>query len=238
MTVGWTFARGSCAGAAVEQVRDRHRGRAAPAEHLRLPQRSGDVHRLLPRHVQRHRPGAGRDRAAPPRRPGPDGEIDPSGRRRRAWTVDPPAGLRPQRGVLPQLDGRPGHRRPDQIPGCGAGQRHRPGRHLRRYPERWAATGASRAWTATWSSPRTSPQGQHTVQLVAFNSQENVTAFAQSDAAPDQLRDRRQGATQTSPLHWNVGGLQVAWAPYASMSDYNSDTRQSCAARPASRIWY
>ena len=32
-----------------------------------------------------------------------------------------------------------------------------------------------------------------------------------------------QAGSQTVPLHWNVGGLQVAWAPYASMSDYNAN---------------
>jgi hypothetical protein len=38
-----------------------------------------------------------------------------------------------------------------------------------------------------------------------------------------------QSSTQTTALHWNVGGLQVAWAPYASLSDYNADIRQTCA---------
>jgi hypothetical protein len=67
-------------------------------------------------------------------------------------------------------------------------------------------------------------------QNLGSNSQENATAFAQSDALQINFVTGGQGGSQTVPLHWNVGGVQAAWAPYASMADYNSDTRQSCAA--------
>jgi hypothetical protein len=71
--------------------------------------------------------------------------------------------------------------------------------------------------------------GQHKVELVAYNSQENVTSFAQSDALQIDFVTGGQGGSQTVPLHWNVGGLQLGWAPYANQSDYNSDIRQTCA---------
>ncbi|HET9156322.1 MAG TPA: hypothetical protein VFN91_06620 [Myxococcaceae bacterium] len=73
-------------------------------------------------------------------------------------------------------------------------------------------------------------EGSHSIVLLAYNSQENVTAYAETDAFQLTFVTGGQGASQTVPLHWNVGGLQVGWAPYASMSDYNSDTRQSCTA--------
>jgi hypothetical protein len=71
--------------------------------------------------------------------------------------------------------------------------------------------------------------GQHTIVLLAFNSQENVTSYAETD--PLQLNFvTGQAGSQTVPLHWNVGGVQVGWAPYASMSDYNANIQQTCAA--------
>jgi len=76
-------------------------------------------------------------------------------------------------------------------------------------------------------SPYLTP-GVHTIQLVAFSTQEGATAYAQSD--PLQLTfTTGQASTRTLPLHWNVGGLQVGWAPYASVSDYNADIRQTCS---------
>lgn len=70
--------------------------------------------------------------------------------------------------------------------------------------------------------------GQHKVDLVAYSSQEGVTGYAES--GPLQINFVSGKATsQTVPLHWNVGGLQVGWAPYASIGDYNADLRQSCA---------
>jgi len=77
------------------------------------------------------------------------------------------------------------------------------------------------------ASPYVTP-GPHQIDLVAFSSQEGVTAYAESGALQITFATG-QASSQTVPLHWNVGGLQVAWAPYASTSDYNSDIRQSCA---------
>ncbi|HET9034879.1 MAG TPA: hypothetical protein VFN45_01695, partial [Myxococcaceae bacterium] len=37
-----------------------------------------------------------------------------------------------------------------------------------------------------------------------------------------------QGGSQNVPLHWNVGGVQVGWAPYANQSAYDANTPQSC----------
>jgi len=77
-------------------------------------------------------------------------------------------------------------------------------------------------------SPYVTP-GQHTVVLLAFNSQENTTAYAETDALQINFVSGK-AVSQTAALHWNVGGLQVGWAPYASMSDYNADIRQGCGA--------
>ena len=70
--------------------------------------------------------------------------------------------------------------------------------------------------------------GPHQIDLVAFGSQEGVTAYAES--GPLQITFATgQASSQTAPLHWNVGGLQVGWAPYASVSDWSNDIRQTCA---------
>jgi hypothetical protein len=124
----------------------------------------------------------------------------------------------------------PAHGDPDQVPLCGAGQVLDKvaifvddlTQSLFSYDCDQGANGALVV------SPYVTP-GHHTVVLLAFNSQENTTAYAETDALDINFTSG-QAVNQTVPLHWNVGGLQVGWAPYASMSDYNSDIRQSCSA--------
>ena len=67
------------------------------------------------------------------------------------------------------------------------------------------------------------------VDLLAYNSQENATSFAETGPLTINFVTGQAG-TQNVPLHWNVGSVQVGWAPYANQSDYNGDIRQSCAS--------
>jgi hypothetical protein len=118
---------------------------------------------------------------------------------------------------------------PGQIPGCGPGERMD---QVAIFVDNLnlGSYGCEQGLNGNLVITPYVTQGQHTVQLVTYNSQENTTAFAQSEALQIDFVTGGQGGSQTVPLHWNVGGVQAAWAPYASMSDYNSDTRQSCAS--------
>jgi hypothetical protein len=76
-------------------------------------------------------------------------------------------------------------------------------------------------------SPYVTP-GQHTVYLVAFSSKENVTAFAETAGTVISFTTGSATAQPPLPLHWNVGGLQVGWAPYASTTGYPNN-QLTCA---------
>jgi hypothetical protein len=76
-------------------------------------------------------------------------------------------------------------------------------------------------------SPYLTP-GPHTLLFVAFDSTENLTSFAQSDELTVNFVTG-SATTQTVTLHWNVGGLAVGYAPYASASNY-PNSLVSCAA--------
>ena len=127
-----------------------------------------------------------------------------------SWTLDPATGD------------------PNQIPRCGAGQRLD---QVAIFVDDQNA-GTYGCDQGTGGGVVVSPYvtaGLHTVQLVAFSTQEGgVTAYAQSAVLQITFLTGTSGS-RTVPLRWNVGGLQVAWAPYASLSDYNADIRQTCA---------
>jgi len=63
------------------------------------------------------------------------------------------------------------------------------------------------------------PAGDHTLQLVAFNSSDNQIAFAQSDEVTVHFA-AGQAPNQVLTFHWNVGGVRVTYTPYNSVSDY------------------
>jgi len=67
-------------------------------------------------------------------------------------------------------------------------------------------------------SPYLTP-GQHQLQFVAFDSTENVTSFAESDALTVNFVTG-SATTQTFTLRWNVGGLAVGYAEYLSGAAY------------------
>jgi len=222
LTVGWTFAGGTCSGAAVEQVRVAIAGE--PLQQDTFDCRSGLVTftDFFPGTYNVTVQGLDASQAV-------------------TWTGAKSVRLDTDTSVTIDLqpvsennavyyfsctlDAATGD--PDQIPRCAVGQRldqvaiFIDGQNLGSYGCDQGANGN------VVITPYVT-QGQHTVQLVAFNSQENATAFAQTDELPISFVTG-QGGSQTVPLHWNVGGVQAAWAPYASMTDYNSDTRQTCA---------
>ncbi len=119
-----------------------------------------------------------------------------------SWTLDPATGD------------------PGQVPRCGNGQRldkvaiyiDDTVNSLGTYD---CAQGINGGIVAT---PYVAP-GSHTVYLVAFSSQESVTAFAETAGTPITFTTGSANA-QTLPLHWNVGGLQVGWGAYASITGY------------------
>jgi len=224
MTVGWTFAGGNCTGAAVDQVRIGIAGE--PLQQDTFDCRSGLVTftDFFPGTYNVTVQGLDASQAVTwtgTKSVRLDGDVSvtvdlqPVSANNAvyyfSWTVDPATGD------------------PGQIPGCGPGQRMDQvaifvdSQNLGSYGCEQGLNGN------LVITPYVTP-GQHTVQLVTYNSQENATAFAQSDALQINFVTGGQGGSQTVPLHWNVGGVQAAWAPYASMSDYSSDTRQSCAA--------
>jgi hypothetical protein len=116
---------------------------------------------------------------------------------------------------------------PDQIPRCGAGQRLDKVAlfvDLQNQGSFDCEQGLNgNLVVTTYVTP-----GTHQVDLVAYNSQENSTSFAETGPLTISFVTGHSG-TQTVPLHWNVGGLQVGWAPYANLSAYNANTPQSCS---------
>jgi hypothetical protein len=124
-----------------------------------------------------------------------------------SWTLDPATGD------------------PNQIPGCGAGQRL-DSVAIFIDQQNQGTYGCGQGVGTMVVSPYVTP-GAHQVDLVAYNAQENTTSFAES--GPLQITFATgQAQSQTVPLHWNVGSVQVGWAPYANQAAYPS-TPQSCA---------
>jgi hypothetical protein len=114
---------------------------------------------------------------------------------------------------------------PGQIPGCGTGQRldsvslYIDGDLNNGYAYQCGDGLGSNVVISPYLTP-----GQHQLQFVAFDSTENVTSFAQSDALTVNFVTG-SATTQTFTLHWNVGGLAVGWAPYENGTAYpNSPT--------------
>jgi len=70
-------------------------------------------------------------------------------------------------------------------------------------------------------SPYVTP-GQHSINLVAYSSQEGVTRFAESGTFNMNFVTGT-APSQILPLHWNVGGLAVSWAAYSSLSAYQAN---------------
>jgi hypothetical protein len=224
LTVGWTFAGGNCMGAAVEQVRIAIAGE--PLQQDIFDCRSGLVtfSDFFPGTYNVTVQGLDASQAV-------------------TWTGT--QSVRLDRDVSVTIDLQPVSQNnavyylswttdaasgdPDQIPGCGVGKRMDKvaifidDQNAGSYD---CDQGTNGKLVIT---PYVAP-GVHKVELVSYDSQENVTAFMQSDALQINFVTGGQGGSQTVPLHWNVGGLQVGWAPYASMSDYNGDIRQSCVA--------
>jgi len=115
-----------------------------------------------------------------------------------SWTFDPASGQFPQCGVGQRLDtvaifvdGADSN----LVYNCG--------------------DGASSQQVVT---PYLAP-GPHQIQLVAFNANENRTAFAETDPVTLQFASGA-APTQAMVFHWNVGGLRVTYAPYSSLSNY------------------
>jgi hypothetical protein len=123
-----------------------------------------------------------------------------------SWTLDPATGDA------------------NQIPQCGAGQRL-DSVAIFIDNQNMGSYGCDQGVGKVVISPYVAP-GQHQVDLVAYNAQENTTSFAES--GPLQITfSTGQAQSQNVPLHWNVGGLQIGWAPYASQATY-PNTPQSC----------
>ena len=223
MTVGWTFAGGNCMGAAVEQVRIAIAGE--PLQQDTFDCRSGLVTftDFFPGTYAVTVQGLDSSQAVTwtgSRSVRLDGDVSvtvdlqPVSQANAvyyfSWTVDPATGDR------------------DQIPVCGAGQRMDKvaifidDQNQGSYD---CEQGLSGGLVIT---PYVTP-GQHQVDLVAYDSQEGVTAFAQSDALSINFVTGGQGGSQNVALHWNVGGLQVGWAPYADRNAYDANTPQTCA---------
>ena len=224
MTVGWTFAGGNCMGAAVEQVRIAIAGE--PLQQDTFDCRSGLVTftDFFPGTYNVTLQGLDASQAVTwtgTRSVRLEGDVSvtvdlqPVSQNNAvyyfSWTLDPATGD------------------PGQIPLCGVGQ-------VLDKVEIFVDKQDLGAYDCDQGTngnlvvtPYVTP-GQHTVVLLAFNSRESVTSYAETDPLQINFVTGGQGASQTVPLHWNVGGLQVGWAPYASMSDYNSDIRQSCGA--------
>ena len=223
MTVGWTFAGGNCMGAAVEQVRIAVAGE--PLQQDTFDCRSGlaTFTDFFPGTYNVTVQGLDASQAVTwtgTHSVRLDGDV--------SVTID----LQPvsQNNAVYYfswtLDAATGDQ--NQIPGCGAGQRMD---KVALFIDD-ANQGSYDCSLGTNGNlvitPYVAP-GQHKVELVTYDSQENVTAFMQSDALQINFVSGGQGGSQTVPLHWNVGGIQVGWAPYANHTDYPS-TQQTCAA--------
>jgi hypothetical protein len=117
---------------------------------------------------------------------------------------------------------------PGQIPGCGTGQRldsvalYVDGDFNNGYAYHCGDGLGSNVVISPYLTP-----GQHQLQFVAFDSTENVTSFAQSDALTVNFVTG-SATTQTFTLLWKVGGLAVGYAPYANAGAYPNSPVQ-CA---------
>jgi hypothetical protein len=118
---------------------------------------------------------------------------------------------------------------PGPVPVCGPGQRldsvamYFDGDHTNGYVSGCGDGLGSNTVAGPYLTP-----GQHTVELVAFDSTENQTAFAQSDTV--NVNFVTGGATnQVVTLHWNVGGLAVGYAEYLTAADYQNNRPVVCA---------
>ena len=115
-----------------------------------------------------------------------------------SWTFDPATGLFPQ---------------------CGTGQRlDSVGVFIDGQDSNLAYNCGDGAAGRLVATPYLAP-GDHQIQLVAFNAAENVTAFAETDPVTVHFATG-QAPTQALAFHWNVGGLRVTWALYASQVGY------------------
>ena len=71
--------------------------------------------------------------------------------------------------------------------------------------------------------------GNHTLQLVAYNQAEGQTAFAQTD--PVSIAFTTGSATAHAlTMHWQVGGMAVAWAAYQSLQAYQANQAVPCGS--------
>ena len=224
LTVGWTFAGGNCMGAAVEQVRIAIAGE--PLQQDTFDCQSGLVtfSDFFPGTYNVTVQGLDASQAVTwtgTRSVRLDGDVSvtvdlqPVSQDNAvyyfSWTLDPATGD------------------PGQVPLCG------PGQTLDKVAifidDLTQSLGSYDCAQGTNGNVVITPYvtaGQHTVVLLAFNSQENLTAYAETDALQLNFVTGGQGASQTVPLHWNVGGLSVGWAPYASQGDYPNNP-QPCA---------
>jgi len=227
LTVSWTFANGgSCDGAGIEQVRITIPGE--PLQQSIFDCRLGQV-MFTGFYSGSYQVTVDALDATVPNPPTPiwtgTGSVDLRGSATVAVVLQPVSAQNAVTYLSWTLDPATGD--PNQIPRCGAGQRlDQVGIFI---DDQNAGTYG--CGQGTGGGVVVSPYvaaGPHNVQLVAFSSQEGVTAYAQSDVLQITFATG-QSSTQTTALHWNVGGLQVAWAPYASLSDYNADIRQTCA---------
>ena len=223
MTVGWTFAGGRCTGAAVEQVRIAIAGE--PLQQDTFDCRSGLVtftdfypgtYNLTIQGLDYNQAvtWSGTESVRLDRDVSVTIDLQPVSQQNAvyyfSWTLDAATGD------------------PDQIPRCGPGQRMDKvaifiddlTQSLGSYD---CAEGLDGNLVVT---PYVAP-GQHEVVLLAYDSQESVTSFAETDRLSINFVTGQAGS-QTVPLHWNVGGLQVGWAPYANQSAYDANTPQSC----------
>jgi len=73
--------------------------------------------------------------------------------------------------------------------------------------------------------------GDHTVQLVAYNAAEGQTAYAQTDPLTIHFVTG-SAPSQATVMQWQVGGLAMSWAAYASLQAYQANPNQSvpCAS--------
>ncbi len=118
-----------------------------------------------------------------------------------------------------------------QAPQCGAGQRlDSVGIFVDGAATNLSYSCADGLGTKQVLTPYLTP-GDHTVQLVAFNAAENLTAFAQTDLVTIHFTTG-QSTAQVLPMTWQVGGLAMSWAAYADLTSYQANPNQplTCAS--------
>jgi hypothetical protein len=225
ITVGWTFGGGSCSGAAVEQVQIAIAGEQVSPNTFDC--RSGLVT------FQDFFPGnyvvtiQGLDSTQAVTWTGSksfrvDGDVNvtvdlqPVSQENAvsyfSWTFDPATGD------------------PGQIPLCGQGQRlDRVGILIDGTDN--GSFGCEQGLNGNVViTPYVTP-GKHSIDLVAYSSQEGVTRFAETGTF-DINFVTGTATSQTVALHWNVGGLAMTWAAYPSLAAYQASPNQplTCAS--------